>query len=214
MPAEKFFWKDPYLRELEVMVTTVEDCVITVDKTIAYAFAGGQKSDEGSIGGFAIIEARKEGTEIFYRLPPEHTLRSGDIALMKIDWEKRYRIMRLHFAAELVLELVYQSFNRPQKIGANITEEKARVDFYWEGNISETFPFLQSKLQQLIASDLDICSEFSDPQQERRYWQIEGFGKVECGGTHIRKTGEIGALALKRINPGAGKERIEIYLMD
>lgn len=214
MSVEKFFWKDPYLTELEVTVKSVDKDVITVDKTIAYAFAGGQKSDVGSIGGFDIVEARKDGTEIFYRLTPQHTLNHGDLVLMKIDWEKRYRIMRLHFAAELVLELVYQGFNHPQKIGANITEEKARVDFYWEGNIAEIFPFLQDKLQQLITADLDIHSEFSDPVQERRYWEIEGFGKVECGGTHIRRTGEIGRLALKRVNPGAGKERIEITLLD
>jgi len=46
-----------------------------------------------------------------------------------------------------------------------------------------------------------------------RYWEIEGFAKVDCGGTHIRKTGEIGDIILKRGKSlGSNKERIEIYL--
>lgn len=49
---------------------------------------------------------------------------------------------------------------------------------------------------------------------ERRYWKINEFAAVPCGGTHIKRTGEIGQIKLKRVNPGKGKERIEIYLPD
>ena len=120
--------------------------------------------------------------------------------------------MKLHFAAEIILELVYQHFNRPEKIGANITSEKARLDFVWEGNISEIFPELTRKALELINSDLPITSSFSDEKNERRYWQIESFGKVYCGGTHLKRTGEIRDITLKRKSLGSGKERIEIYL--
>lgn len=214
MTVQKLFWDDPYLSEIETKVKSMNGNIITVDRTIAYAFAGGQQSDSGNIGGFDILDARKEGTEIYYTIEPEHTLKIDDIVLMKIDWNKRYKIMRLHFAAELVLELVYQNFNQPQKIGANITEEKARVDFFWKGNISEIFPFLNERLSKLVEKDLDIASEFSNEVSERRYWEIADFAKVECGGTHIKKTGEVGSMKLKRVNPGGGKERIEIYLLD
>lgn len=214
MTVQKLFWNDPYLSEIETKVKSMNGNTLTVDRTIAYAFAGGQQSDSGNIGGFDILDARKEGTEIYYTIEPKHTLKIDDIVLMKIAWNKRYKIMRLHFAAELVLELVYQNFNQPQKIGANITEEKARVDFFWNGNISEIFPFLNERLSKLIEKDLDIASEFSNEVSERRYWEIADFAKVECGGTHIKKTGEVGSLKLKRVNPGGGKERIEIYLID
>src|SRR4030042_2953358 len=99
----------------------------------------------------------------------------GDEVIVKIDWDKRYKIMKLHFAAEIILELIYQNFNRPEKIGANINEDKARVDFKWEGNISKIFPFLENKARKIINSDLDIVSQFSDEENEMRYWQIEGF---------------------------------------
>ncbi|MDF2909885.1 MAG: serine-tRNA(Ala) deacylase AlaX [Sporolactobacillus laevolacticus] len=120
--------------------------------------------------------------------------------------------MRLHFAAELVLENVYQNYNHPEKIGANITADKARVDFYWDGNISNIFPELENKVNEMIQSDLEIISAFSDEENQRRYWEIKGFARVPCGGTHIKKTVEVGPIALKRRNLGKGKERIEIYL--
>lgn len=212
MAVKKIFWEDPYLTEIEAKVTSVNNDIVTLDQTIAFAFSGGQQSDSGMIGGYGIIRAQKEGKEIFYTIEQNHCLKIADDVLVRIDWEKRYKIMKLHFAAELVLELVYQYFNRPEKIGANITADKARVDFFWKGNISEIFPVLEGKLKNLIDANMDIVSNFSDENNERRYWHIDGLAKVSCGGTHLRKTGEIGQIRLKRINLGGGKERIEIYL--
>lgn len=61
--------------------------------------------------------------------------------------------MKLHFAAEIILELVNQNFGNPEKVGANITSEKARIDFIWENNISEMFPVLAVKAKELIEAD-------------------------------------------------------------
>lgn len=213
MSVEKIFWRDPYLVELEAQVTSVNSNIITLDKTIAFAVSGGQQSDAGTIGGWDIIKAEKQGLEIFYTLPIEHSLSCGQHVAVKIDWERRYKLMRLHFAAELVLELVYQRFNHPDKIGANISADKARVDFAWTGNISEIFPYLLEQINGIVAADLEIVSDIEDVELERRYWQIAGFAKVPCGGTHLKRTGEIGAIRLKRNNIGGGKERIEITLV-
>lgn len=210
--VKKAFWENPYITEIEAKVMSVDDNVVTLDQTIVFAFSGGQQSDSGTIDGFEIIEARKDGKEIFYTLEQNHDLKQNQNVIVKIDWAKRYRLMRLHFAAELVLELVYQNYNYPEKIGANITSEKARVDFFWKGNISEIFPELITKIDNIIDSNLDIVSAFEDEENERRYWLIEGFAKVPCGGTHLKKTGEIGLISFKRNNLGGGKERIEIYL--
>ncbi|WP_271808891.1 alanyl-tRNA editing protein [Clostridium beijerinckii] len=212
MAVKKVFWENPYLTEIESKVKSIDNNVVTLDQTIVFAFSGGQQSDSGTIGGVKIIEARKEGKEIFYTLEQNHNLKPNQNVMVEIDWEKRYKLMKLHFAAEIVLELVYQNYNHPEKIGANITEEKARVDFFWNGNISEIFPELMNKIKNLIDSDLDIISTFEDEETERRYWLIEGFAKVPCGGTHLKKTGEICSISLKRKNLGGGKERIEIYL--
>lgn len=212
MYAEKVFWQDPYLSELKARVTSVEGQLVTVDRTIAYAFAGGQESDYGTINGHNIIKAEKLDKEIVYTLKDQHGLQPGDRVDIKIDWVRRYNIMKLHFAAEIILELVTQHFNQPEKIGAHISAEKARVDFMWQGNIGQIFPVLEQAAANLIADNLEIRSEFSDAANDIRYWEIEGFAKVLCGGTHIKRTGEIGGLILKRNNIGKGKERIEIML--
>ncbi len=214
MPVQKIFWEDPYLTEIEAEITSAEKNTVTLNKTIIYAFSGGQQSDSGTIGGYEIIDAQKDGLEIYYTVPDGHSLKTGDCVAVKIDWKKRYNIMRLHFAAELILELVYTNFGRPEKVGANITSEKARLDFLWVGNISETFPFLERRIKEIAGSDNQIKSSFSDIKNEIRYWEIPGFARVPCGGTHIRRTGEIGEIRLKRINPGGGRERIEIYLVN
>lgn len=212
MAVEKVFWQDPYLTELNATITSVNNNIITLDKTIAFAFCGGQQSDSGTIEGYEILEANEKDSEIFYTIPSNHSLQEGDSVLIKIDWDKRYSIMKLHFAAELILELVNKNYNHPEKIGANITAEKSRVDFYWNGTISTIFPQLLDKINNIITSDLKIETGFSDIKNQRRYWKIKGFAQVPCAGTHVKRTSEIGQVALKRKNLGSGKERIEITL--
>ena len=65
---------------------------------------------------------------------------------------------------------------------------------------------------QIIDADRPITSAFSDAAAQRRYWEIEGFARVPCGGTHIRRAGEVGSIRLKRDNVGKGKERVNILL--
>jgi Ser-tRNA(Ala) deacylase AlaX len=210
--TEKIFWKDPYLSQLDTHITGVKGNDITVEQTIFYAFAGGQESDQGTIGDKEVLHARREGGEIVYTLEDGHGLRSGDRVRMKIDWGRRYRLMRLHFAAEIVLELVYQRLGSATKIGAHIGQDKARIDFKWNENISKWFPVLKEEAHRVIEANQEIISAFSDEGAEKRYWEIEGFSKVPCGGTHLRRTGEIGMIELVRKNIGKSKERIEIYV--
>ena len=212
MPTQKIFWEDPYLTEHAARVTSVNGDTLTLDQTIFYAASGGQESDSGSIAGIQVLKAEKRGAEIYYTLEGPHDLKPGDEVPVSIDWIRRYRLMRLHFAAEIVLELVYQFFDRPFKIGANIAEDKARIDFRWEGRISDAFPVLLERVGKIIDANLPIKSEYGDREQEQRYWEIEGFARIPCGGTHLRQTGEVGQIRFKRNNIGKGKERIEIYL--
>lgn len=210
--SERVFWADPYLSELETKIASVEGAAVTLEQTIFYAFSGGQESDRGTIGSYPVLTARQEGTQISYELPEGHELSPGDTVLVHIDWERRYRLMRLHFAAELILELMYRKVPHVEKIGAHIAEDKARLDFFLKENISTFFPELLEEAHALILQDLPVTSEFSDRENLRRYWEIEGFARVPCGGTHVKQTGEVGAISMKRKNIGQSKERIEIFL--
>lgn len=211
--TKKIFWQDPYLTQLDTHVTRVNGNDVTVAETILYAFAGGQESDHGTIGGRRVVQARKEGKEIFYTLEEGHGLSVGDAVTMAIDWERRYRLMRLHFAAELALELACQNLKGIEKIGAHISADKARIDFRWAENVSAAFPLLEAAARHIVERDAEIVSAYSDEAEERRYWEVEGFARVPCGGTHLKRTGEVGKIQLKRDNIGKGRERIEVVVL-
>lgn len=208
--TKKVFWENPYLTELDTQVKTVEKEEITLTETIFYAFSGGQESDAGTIAGSPVLKAEKQGKEIVYTLK-DHSLKVGDKVKVLIDWQRRYSLMRLHFAAEVVLELVMQKFPNIIRIGAHIAQDKARIDFEWNESLSPFIATLQQEAQAILDSHQPIISAFSDEINERRYWKIEEFAQVSCGGTHVKNTSEIGKLKLKRANPGKGKERIEIF---
>jgi len=212
--TEKIFWREPYRTSLETRVAGVAGARVRLAETIFFALSGGQESDRGSLSGRPVREARKQGREIVYTLDEGHGLAPGDPVRITIDWPRRYRLMRLHFAAELVLELTYRRLAGIERIGAHIAEDKARIDFRWPENIARHLPELQREALRIVRQDQPIVSAFSDEENERRYWQIKGLDPVPCGGTHLRSTGEVGALALKRRNIGKAKERIEITLED
>lgn len=206
----KLFWQDPYRTSLDTRIAAVDCDVVRLEETIFYAFSGGQESDTGTIGGHPVLEARKDGRDIRYTLAPGHGLKAGDAVTVAIDGARRLMLMRLHLAAEIILELACRTLPGVRKIGAHIAADKARIDFEWPENISKLFPMMQEKAAALIAADHPIVSAFSDQADQRRYWEIAGFARVPCGGTHLRRTSEIGAITLKRVNIGRGKERVEI----
>jgi Ser-tRNA(Ala) deacylase AlaX len=210
--TDRVFWNDPYLTTLDASVVAVAGKDVTLDRTILFAFSGGQESDRGAIAGHPVLEARKLGDDIVYTLPENHGLQAGDAVALELDWPRRYRLMRLHFAAELVLELVTQRLPGVKKIGAHIAEDKARIDFEWPQSVAALLPEITAQATAIIESNRPIISDYSDEASGMRYWEVEGLARVPCGGTHLRTTDEVGAIALKRRNVGKGNERIEILL--
>ncbi len=210
--TEKIFWINPYQTELASTVVEILNNKIKLSATIFYAESGGQESDAGTIGRVKVIKAEKDGKSIIYTLESIPDFEVGDEVLCVINWTRRYALMKLHFAAEVVLELFTQNYPSINKIGAHISENKSRIDFDWPENINSLLPDIQKKAQALIDSDLNIESDFIDRVDERRYWKVEGFAKVSCGGTHLKKTSEVGNIKLKRKNIGKGKERVEITI--
>ena len=211
--TKKQFWVDPYQTVFDTVVATVDGADVTLQSTIFFAFSGGQESDAGSIGGHPVLAARKDGLEIVYTLAEGHGLIAGQAVRIEIDWARRYRLMRLHFAAELVLELACKALPGVDKVGAHIAQDKARIDFVWPQSIAPLLPGIAAEANAIVAADLSIVCAFDDEAGERRYWEIAGFSRVPCGGTHVRRTGEVGVIRLKRNNIGRGKERVEIYLL-
>lgn len=208
----KVFWDDPYQKSLVTKVASVLDNRIVLEETIVFSFSGGQESDKATINGMPVIDSDIEGNFIYYELQEGHGLKSGDTITMEIDWPRRYKLMRLHFAAELVLEIVTRKWGF-EKIGAHIAEEKSRIDFVSDKNIAVLFDEILAEYNAIIEKDAPIKTGFSDIGSQKRFWEIDGFSKVSCGGTHVKSTAEVGYVTLKRKNIGKPKERIEIRLV-
>ncbi|MDR0642393.1 MAG: alanyl-tRNA editing protein [Treponema sp.] len=208
----KLFWEDTYRAQNEAVVTSIDGDVVTVDKTVAFAYPGGQVFDTGTLGGFPILNARYENRELYYTLPAGHTLNKGDAVTVIIDWDRRYALMKLHFVTELLLVVLGKNYGRHKITQADILPDKAIVGFDWNIDIAGTFPTLNEELKKLIADDIPIISAYQDRENEKRYWEIPGLAKVPCGGTHLKRTGEIGPFVLKKIPAEKGKAALEIEL--
>ena len=210
---KKVFWENPYQSKLITKIAAIHGNEILFEDTIAYSFAGGQESDTATVNSIPILSSRMEGYLIYYTLPENHGLSVGDQVVMEIDWPRRNRLMRLHFAAELILEIVTQKFGF-EKIGAHISEHKARIDFISPESISPKLLEILAAYNAIIDKDLPIEKGYFDVATQRRFWRIENFAQVPCGGTHVDSTGQVGYVTLKREHPGKSIERIEIRLVN
>lgn len=227
---KKVFWDNPYQTYLETKVIQVDGNTVVLDETIGFSESGGQESDRVIINNIEVLSSRMDKTApflIYYTLPEGHGLISEVNVVMKIDWQRRNRLMRLHFTCELVLVLMNRLFNRtpegvelkPEEIdtvikkrGAHMAVNGARVDFECAVNISEYFPIILEQYNRIIAADLPIEKGFLDEANQIRYWRLQNIATVPCGGTHVHSTGEIGEIDLKRERANKGVERIRITL--
>ena len=216
----KLFWDDPYLAHAQATIQQVDGVEVLLDRTIIYSFAGGQQSDDGTIGGIPVADSKiLSGNEnIVYSLIEPPSFLPGNSVPCTIDWDKRFQIMKLHSAAHIVMSILYDIKGTLPVIGANVTNEKGRIDFSCNEPLNPLVPKLQEEIDNVVRKNLEIITKTESTSSigQERIWMIQELGKhwvIPCGGTHPKYTGEIGGLKLKRKNIGAGKERIEISLL-
>ncbi len=211
MATNRLFWEDPYKDKCEANVVKIDNNEIVLDQTVFYAFSGGQASDVGTINDIPIIEARKAGEDIVYVLESPPEFNEGEKVNIIIDWDNRYRLMKLHAASHIVYFIFQEKTGIKKLIGSNVTKDKGRLDYEHPESISELLPEIESKANEVFTQDAEIKVYPDEADPGKRWWECMGW-KVPCGGTHVNNTNEIGNIRLKRKNIGSGKERIEIYL--
>lgn len=150
----------------------------------------------------------------------------GDAVTARIDWERRHRLMRFHTTTHLLCHIVAQPVN-----GCSITPDYARMDFHMDGALDKDQ--LTAAIARLVAEDHAVAiGEITDAELDANPQLVKsmsvqpprGTGVVRtvrvgsagtqidlqpCGGTHVARTGEIGAVVVAKIEKkGAMARRV------
>lgn len=235
--TEPLYREDAYLRRTTARCLAVREGGIVLDRTIFYAQGGGQPGDAGTLtrmdGRTIAIDNTVYGpdrTEILHKPHPD----SGDLAdlvgeevALELDWDKRYPRMRIHTALHLLSVVL------PYPVtGGAIGEGEGRLDFdIPEAGLDRDA--IATALADLVARDASVGDRWiSDEELDAnpelvktmsvqpprgsgrvRLVEIDGIDLQPCGGTHVRRTGEIGTVLVTDIQKkGKQNRRVRIAL--
>jgi misacylated tRNA(Ala) deacylase len=236
LATQCLFRDDAYLTEATATVLEVNDRGgIVLDKTVFYVTGGGQPGDSGVLkpAEGAPVEISTavygDGDQIVH-VPAEgaRSLLPGEPVVACIDWQRRYRHMRIHTGLHLLTVVLPFAVT-----GGRIGTEEGHLDFDIEGPVP-TKDEVQHRLNELLAQDRSVSSEWITDDEllgnpaiikTRAVKPPIGAGRVRlirigdidlqpCGGTHVRSTSEIGQLAVAKIeNKGRQNRRVRIRLI-
>lgn len=230
---EVVFRDDPYARSCEATVTSAEGQGIRLDRTVFYPTGGGQPGDSGVLrldngAELRIVTTVKgENEEDIVHILEEGVPSPpvGTCLTATVDWERRYRHMRMHTCLHLLCSIVPGGVT-----GGQIGDGKGRLDFDLPDRTLDK-DALTDRLNALVKEDLPVdASWISDAELEAnpdlvrtmsvqppsgsgkvRIIRIEGVDVQPCGGTHVRRTGEIGPVVVSKIEKkGRHNRRVNV----
>lgn len=237
--TERIYSTDSYQRHVEAQVvrTDVDDQRVLLDRTVFYPGGGGQPHDVGVIrigdDELAVTRVTQDADGVWHwlegGLPSVGTGVSG-----KIDWDRRYRLMRTHTALHALCGVVWQRFQSPVT-GGNMQPGEGRLDFDIPNWTADDLPLVEADLNAELERRRSIEVSFlprdaadQDPSlirtkvnllpkfiEEVRVIDIVGLDRQADGGTHVNETGEVGRITIpKAENKGRGFRRIRVRLDD
>ncbi|MEM1996271.1 MAG: alanyl-tRNA editing protein, partial [Thermoplasmatales archaeon] len=148
MRTEQVYLEDPYKKEMDAVVIDINGGTV-LDRTIFYAASGGQPSDTGWMEGKERYQVNDvvKGQEIFHVTTP--TPEIGERVKLLINWEKRYKYMKLHTSIHVISAIAMKEF-KAMITGNQIYYEYARIDF----NFGDWNPNVTKKLQERVNEEL------------------------------------------------------------
>ena len=231
----KIFEKNAYTKEIETRIKEIdtENKEIELEDAIFYGKSGGQPGDLGEIIAdgqkIDVRETIKVDDSIKNIVENINGLSINQKITARINWDKRYKYMRMHSALHLMCASIPLGVT-----GGQIGYEKSRLDFNdpeKEINKEE----LQKKINELMKQDHEIIYEYIDskileskPELVRtmsvkppkidgklRFVKIGNVDFQPCGGTHVKTTKEIGEIKIGKIeNKGKMNRRVNILIND
>lgn len=238
--TEPLFRQDAYLRTATALVTAhTPEGGIVLDRTVFYPTGGGQPGDSGVLtwpgGQLGIATTLKGEDEDIVLVPSEpRPLPPVGVAVEQtLDWERRHRHMRVHTALHLLSVVVPYPVS-----GGSIGSEKGRLDFDMP-EAPQDKAALEGDLAELVAQDVVVSEQWiSDAELDANPGLVKtmsvqpprGAGRIRlvrigqglemidlqpCGGTHVARLGEIGAVRIGKVEKkGRQNRRVYLHLED
>ena len=234
MATEELFRSDAYQASCDAVVTRLEGDRIYVDRTVFYPLGGGQPGDKGHIAWagskLEIVDTVYDTAgDIAHVVADAASLPSpGDDVELTIDWDRRYRHMRMHTALHLLGAILKYPVT-----GGNISADKSRLDFNMEDTVDKEW--LSKAVNELVAAKHAVSHRWisddeldANPDLVRtmsvqpprgkgrvRLLDIDGVDLQPCGGTHVRNTAEVGSVRVGKVEKkGRQNRRVNIHLDD
>lgn len=234
--TEMLFRSDAYRTQAAGVVTALTDRGgVVLDASLFYATGGGQPGDTGRItwdgGEMAVATTVKGQGDDIVLVPPEGAVLPalGTAVTQHLDWDTRYRYMRIHTALHLLSVVI------PLPVtGGSISADKGRLDFDMP-DAPEDKLAIEAALNALAVRDLAVSEDWIteaeldanpslvktmsvQPPRGAGRIRLIGIGDGEdrvdlqpCGGTHVARTGEIGMLKIGKIEKkGARNRRVAV----
>jgi len=240
--TELAFLADPsaaYVRSFRAHITALPPGAVVLDRTFFYPTGGGQPNDRGKLGvpgeeAAEVVDVTKSGSSVMHRVRASpgvlRTLSVGAEVEGVLDWDRRYRHMRLHTGQHLLSARIFAR-TRLRTRKALLAGSGANLDL--EGTLpAQVVPLLAEDLEEALTHPRPVTlrhisrAEWDrNPYAERsglvplpahvdpvRVVEIEASDVCPCGGTHLRSTGEIGRVHLRPPVPSVGGDRIGFSL--
>lgn len=236
MTTEELAPQDSYLRAVKARVIEHHPEGVILDKTVFYARGGGQPGDQGELetdsDRYGVVDTYRRDGVLIHRLegdaPP-----IGTLVEARIDWERRYHLMRTHTALHALTAIIWRGFGA-KATGGNMVPGEARIDFELPAMSVEFGQLVEAQLNDALAAGhatrvhyMDRAEAVRDPDLIRtkvnlipdsvRTLRIVDIGSLDRqadGGTHVRNTHEVGAIrVIKTESKGKANKRLRIAVI-
>ena len=230
--SEALYMNDSYLKEWDAEIKSVsQDKFIILDKTAFFPKGGGVEWDTGKIikvdgEEFNVVYTGKFSGEISHEIDKKG-LKVGDKVHCKLDWDRRYLLMRYHTGTHVLSGVFFKEYNL-KITGNQLTTEKGRVDLNMEEMDIDSFKNAIVKSNEIINKNLAVeiyylsrheaekdsdlfklAKGFSHDIDTIRIVDIKGFDRQADGGCHVKNLNEVGMLKFKEaVNKGKDFKRV------